>query len=103
MQLTILRPTQTCHLRHFLVHLKALSLEFRWGMRRQFQRQFPRKQALLLGLGLKRFMQALGAVLLDCFTFGLGRQWVQRIQFRGQGRVFAQESVQGELVVFAGL
>eukprot|EP01133_Synstelium_polycarpum_P009592 gene9592-11214_t len=64
-------------------------------MRRQFQRQFPGEQALLLGFCLEGFMQALGAVLLHGFPFGLGRQGVQCIQFRGQGRVFTQESVQG--------
>lgn len=102
MQLAVFSPAQTGHLRDFLVHFEALGLEGFGGFGRELEGQFPGEQVQALSLRFEGFMQAFGTILRKGFSPGLGRQRVETVQLGDQLRLFAQESIQGKLMLIAG-
>lgn len=103
MQLAVFDPTEAGHLRHFLMHFKALRFKGFDGVGSQLEGQLPGKEALLFSFCLEGFMQPFGAVLRQRFALGLRGQRVQGVELCGHIWVLFQESIQRELVVFSGL
>ena len=84
------------------MHFAPLGLEGFGRIGRELEGQFPGEQFLLFSMYFESLMQAFGAILRQGFAPGLGYQRVKAVQFGSDLGLFAQESVQGELVSIVG-